>query len=100
MVEVKSTICRMSIPSFCGCVGNGNIDATVTCTVGIPLSSLTIGAAAIFSPCGTPASFGYRAFIGKQVRPRNPNSLPNPATLSLNRQKKKKFTGEAPPLFT
>jgi len=65
MVQVKNVVCRIPIPSFCTCSGSGALDGTITCSVGIPLSSLRIGASASLLPCGTPASFGYRAFIGR-----------------------------------
>ena len=69
MVEVKNVFCRISrhLPSICGCQESGRIGATVTCSVGIPLSSLTVGASAHFLPCGAPASFGYRAWAANRV---------------------------------
>ena len=69
MVEVKNAICGplSRIPSFCNCAPSGAIGATVTCSVGIPFSGgLTIGASAHFLPCGSPASMGYRAWIGSR----------------------------------
>jgi hypothetical protein len=69
MVEVKNAICGplSRIPSFCNCAPSGAIGASVTCSVGIPFSGgLTIGASAHFLPCGSPASMGYRAWIGSR----------------------------------
>ncbi len=69
MVEVKNAICGplTRIPSFCRCDPSGSIGATVTCSVGIPLSGgLTIGASAHFLPCASPANMGYRAWIGSR----------------------------------
>jgi hypothetical protein len=69
MVEVKNVVCRISrhLPAICGCAPSGRIGATVTCSVGIPLSRLTVGASAHFLPCGDPASFGYRAWAANRV---------------------------------
>ncbi len=68
MKEVKNEICgAIPILQFCNCVPDGRIGATVNCSVGIPLSGLTIGAGAHFLPCGSPASLGYKAWIGDWV---------------------------------
>jgi hypothetical protein len=69
MVEVKNAICgAIPIPSFCRCDPSGRIGASVSCSVGIPLSGgLTIGAGAHFLPCGSPASLGYMAWIGTRT---------------------------------
>ena len=63
------------LPSFCRCTG-APLGGELSCSVGLG-NIISIGASASLFPCGTPASFGYKAWaslLGQSRVRRSPHS--------------------------